>query len=128
MARKSDPKKKPGKAVLKESDLVPKGYEKFLGDSRNGSGRHSSGRQSRSTGSLSSLLADRPTLARQKEHGWGRPIIDRLAGDLRRAFPGMAGFSRDQVSMRAFALAYADAPELCNSLLHKLSRLAPRVW
>ncbi|OUC11732.1 MAG: hypothetical protein B0A82_26425 [Alkalinema sp. CACIAM 70d] len=48
-------------------------------------------------------------LARQQEQGWGAKVIDRLAKDLKRAFPEMAGFSRSNLtSMRAFAEAYPD--------------------
>ena len=51
----------------------------------------------------------RDILARQKEHGWGAKVIDRLAGDLRREFPGMEGFSpRNLKYMRAFAEAWPD--------------------
>jgi hypothetical protein len=35
----------------------------------------------------------RDILARQQEQGWGARVIDRLAADLRRAFPEMQGFS-----------------------------------
>ncbi len=31
-------------------------------------------------------------LERQGQHGWGAKVIDRLAVDLRAAFPGMKGF------------------------------------
>src|SRR5437867_11679444 len=51
----------------------------------------------------------RDILARQKEHGWGAKIIDRLADDLRKAFPEMTGLSpRNLKYMRAFAEAWAD--------------------
>lgn len=41
---------------------------------------------------------------RQAEHGWGAKIVDRLAGDLRAAFPDMRGFSRSNLhSMRRMA-------------------------
>jgi len=33
-------------------------------------------------------------LARQKQEGWGTKVIERLAKDLRSAFPNMKGFSR----------------------------------
>ena len=36
----------------------------------------------------------RDILARQKQHGWGAKIIDRLAADLRKAFPEMTGLCR----------------------------------
>ena len=48
-------------------------------------------------------------LTRQRGRGWGAKVIDRLAGDLRMAFPEMTGFSlRNLKSMRAFAAAWAD--------------------
>jgi predicted nuclease of restriction endonuclease-like (RecB) superfamily len=44
---------------------------------------------------------------RQDQEGWGAKVIDRLAADLQKAFPGMGGFSRANIHrMRAFYLAY----------------------
>jgi predicted nuclease of restriction endonuclease-like (RecB) superfamily len=49
-------------------------------------------------------------LARQAEQGWGAKVIERLAHDLRSAFPEMKGFSpRNLKYMRAFAEAWPDA-------------------
>lgn len=49
-------------------------------------------------------------LTRQAEQGWGSKVIDRLAQDLRAAFPRMKGFSpRNLKYMRAFAEAWPDA-------------------
>ena len=51
----------------------------------------------------------RDILARQKTEGWGAKIVERLAKDLRVAFPDMSGFSRTNLmSMRAFAGVYPD--------------------
>lgn len=51
----------------------------------------------------------RDILARQAEQGWGAKVIDRLAHDLRAAFPEMRGFSpRNLKYMRAFAEAWPD--------------------
>ena len=51
----------------------------------------------------------RDILARQAEQGWGAKVIDRLAHDLRTAFPDMKGFSpRNLKYMRAFAEAWPD--------------------
>lgn len=48
-------------------------------------------------------------LNRQQDQGWGTKIIDRLAHDLRAAFPEMKGFSsRNLKYMRAFAQAWPD--------------------
>jgi predicted nuclease of restriction endonuclease-like (RecB) superfamily len=48
-------------------------------------------------------------LARQAVQGWGAKVIERLAHDLRVAFPDMKGFSpRNLKYMRAFAEAWPD--------------------
>jgi predicted nuclease of restriction endonuclease-like (RecB) superfamily len=48
-------------------------------------------------------------LTRQHEQGWGAKVIERLAHDLRTAFPEMKGFSRANLMyMRAFAEAWPD--------------------
>lgn len=49
-------------------------------------------------------------LTRQAEQGWGSKVIERLAQDLRAAFPKMKGFSpRNLKYMRAFAEAWPDS-------------------
>jgi predicted nuclease of restriction endonuclease-like (RecB) superfamily len=51
----------------------------------------------------------RDILSRQKQHGWGAKIIDRLAADLHKAFPEITGLSpRNLKYMRAFAEAWPD--------------------
>ena len=48
-------------------------------------------------------------LTRQTQQGWGTKVIERLALDLRTAFPHMKGFSpRNLKYMRAFAQAWPD--------------------
>lgn len=82
----------------------------------------------------------RDVLARQAQQGWGAKVIERLAHDLRTAFPQMKGFSpRNLKYMRAFAQAWPDAEfvqqaaaqlpwfHLC-SLLDKLKTRAERDW
>lgn len=52
----------------------------------------------------------RDILTRQANQGWGAKVIERLAQDLRSAFPEMKGFSRANLMyMRAFAEAWPDA-------------------
>jgi predicted nuclease of restriction endonuclease-like (RecB) superfamily len=52
----------------------------------------------------------RDILERQARQGWGAKVIERLAHDLRVAFPAMKGFSRANLMyMRAFAEAWPDA-------------------
>lgn len=51
----------------------------------------------------------RDITGRQEQHGWGAKVIDRLADDLKSAFPGVSGFSRTNLLyMRALAKAYPD--------------------
>jgi predicted nuclease of restriction endonuclease-like (RecB) superfamily len=79
-------------------------------------------------------------LDRQHEQGWGSKVIDRLAHDLRTAFPDMKGFSpRNLKYMRAFAEAWPDAEFVQGvlaqlpwyhqlALLDKLSSPESRRW
>lgn len=79
-------------------------------------------------------------LARQSNEGWGAKVIERLAHDLRTAFPDMKGFSpRNLKYMRAFAQAWPDAEfvqqaaaqlpwfHLC-TLIDKLKTREERDW
>ncbi|MBI5499607.1 MAG: DUF1016 domain-containing protein [Deltaproteobacteria bacterium] len=82
----------------------------------------------------------RMILDRQDRAGWGAKVIDRLAADLREAFPGMKGFSaRNLKYMRAFAAAWpartivqealARIPWYHHiALLEKLGNPAERLW
>lgn len=79
-------------------------------------------------------------LARQAKQGWGAKVIDRLAHDLRTAFPEMKGFSpRNLKYMRAFAEAWPDESFVQAvlaqlpwyhhlALLDKLHGPEPRKW
>ncbi len=82
----------------------------------------------------------RSILEKQADQGWGSRVIDRLAADLREAFPEMKGFSpRNLKYMRAFAAAWPDRQIVQASLaqlpwyhhialLEKLDRPEPRLW
>ena len=51
----------------------------------------------------------REILERQRRARWGAKVIERLAADLHREFPGTSGFSRTNLlSMRAFAEAWPE--------------------
>lgn len=79
-------------------------------------------------------------LQKQAEQGYGTKVIDRLAADLRQAFPDMKGFSpRNLKYMRAFASAWPDrelvqqtaaqVPWFHNCLLlDRVSEPATRQW
>jgi predicted nuclease of restriction endonuclease-like (RecB) superfamily len=58
---------------------------------------------------------------RQEQEGWGKNVVDRLAADIQKAFPGIRGFSASNVSrMRAFFLAYARGRENSAQAVPKL--------
>ena len=64
-------------------------------------------------------------LERQSEEGWGTKIIDRLARDLRKSFPGMQGFSsRNLRSMRGFAAEFPNNA-IVKQLVSQLPALSP---
>jgi len=82
----------------------------------------------------------RDILPRQTEQSWGAKVIDRLAHDLRTAFPDMKGFSpRNLKYMRAFAAAWPESEfvqqaaaqlpwfHLC-TLIDKLATREERDW
>jgi len=82
----------------------------------------------------------RDILQRQSREGWGAKVIERLAHDLRTAFPDMKGFSpRNLKYMRSFAQAWPEAEFVQAvlaqlpwyhqlALLDKLTESAARRW
>jgi len=61
----------------------------------------------------------RDILARQSAQGWGTKVVERLAHDLRTAFPEMRGFSRaNLLYMRAFAEAWPDDANVQQAVGH----------
>ena len=52
-------------------------------------------------------------MARQQSEGWGKSVVEQLANDLRAAFPGVGGFSAQNLwYMRQFYQEYGAAPKL----------------
>ena len=65
---------------------------------------------------------------RQAKAGWGEAVVERLAHDLRHAFPDLEGFSpRNIWRMRAFFLAWSGAPKkLTRAVSETASRAAAK--
>lgn len=62
-------------------------------------------------------------VGRQDFEGWGKGVVDRLAGDIRKAFPGIQGFSPLNVwRMRAFYLAYRNLSQAVTENLPPASK------
>lgn len=61
---------------------------------------------------------------RQEQLGWGAKVVQRLAADLKAAFPGVEGFSRTNLLyIRALAEAYHDP-----AIVHQLVDNSPLPW
>lgn len=102
--------------------LVPEGYADWLTELKGRIHRA----QQRATLAVNRELIQlywqigRDILARQDAQGWGAKVTERLAHDLRHAFPNMKGFSpRNLKYMRAFAQAWLDA-EFVQAVLAQL--------
>ncbi|WP_432489330.1 PDDEXK nuclease domain-containing protein [Kineococcus sp. SYSU DK018] len=67
----------------------------------------------------------RDILTRQQQDGWGAKVVDRLAADLREAFPDQRGFSRRNLQyMRAFAAAWPE-PAFQRDFVHQAGAQLP---
>ena len=108
MARKRTVGSKPTSEGM---SLLPKGYDDLLAALKERIGSA----QLRAAVAVTRELVllywqiGRDILGRQEHEGWGTKVIDRLAGDLRRAYPDMTGLSpRNLKYMRAFAEAWPE--------------------
>jgi len=117
------------------ASLLPAGYGKFLEDIK----QRVRAAQVRATLSanreLITLYWDigKGIIERQRAEGWGKAVVERLAKDLQKEFPGITGFSPLNVwRMRAFYLAWtADLKNLSqpmtDSEIEELSRLVTEI-
>ena len=92
--------------------ILPAGYTDWLAEIK---ARVTNARQRAALTANAELMRlywqiGRDILDRQASQGWGSKVIDRLAADLRDAFPEMKGFSRANLMyMRAYADAWYEA-------------------
>ncbi len=97
--------------MSKSIAAMPADYAEWLADIR---ARVVAARQRAALAANAELIGlywqiGRDILQRQSAQGWGSKVIERLARDLREAFPEMKGFSaRNLKYMRAFAEAWPD--------------------
>lgn len=91
--------------------LKPSGYDAFLRDLKE---RIHAARVRAALAANRELIAlywhiGKSIVERQRSEGWGKSVVDRLAADLQREFPGMEGFSpRNIWRMRSFYLAWTE--------------------
>lgn len=121
---------------------VPAGYVEFLADVK----QRIQAAQLRASVSINRELVllywgiGCEILARQRQDGWGTRVIERLARDLRSAFPEMHGLSpRNLGYMKAFAEAWSDEQILQQvvaklpwghnvRLIEQVKNAAERLW
>ena len=99
-----------GELVPLSGTALPQGYAELLEDLK-GRVRTAQLKAARAVNrELIQLYWDigRLIVERQEREGWGKAVIERLAEDVQKAFPGLKGFSRTNIfRMRALYLAYA---------------------
>src|SRR5690348_4412384 len=108
--------------MTKAVDKKPQGYEAFIGEIKERIRAAQVGAALAVNRELVLLYwsIGRDILARQAEKGWGARVIEHMAADLGRAFPGMTGFRlRNLRYMRALAEAYPD-PEFVRQVVAQL--------
>ncbi len=121
---------------------LPSGYEKTLGEIKQRIQEERIRVVLAANSAMVLLYWDigRMILDRQQREGWGARVIDRLAADLREAFPDMQGFSpRNLKYMRAFTAAWPNRTIVQEvlaqitwyhnvTLIEKLEAEADRLW
>lgn len=95
--------------AMPDSVSLPDGYATWLDDLKT----HIRSAQQQASVALNAAMIrlywdiGHEIVVKQEAEGWGSKIVERLAGDLRRAFPGMTGLSRANLMyMRSFARAW----------------------
>ncbi|HLK59307.1 MAG TPA: DUF1016 N-terminal domain-containing protein, partial [Chthonomonadaceae bacterium] len=124
------------------SEPIPRGYEDFLRDVKERI-RTAQVRAALAVNRELILLywqIGRDILSRQQAEGWGAKVIERLARDLKAAFPDIQGLSRTNLLyMRAFAEAWPEQEFVQQAvgqipwghnvrLLDKLADREARLW
>lgn len=105
------------------STALPPGYREFLRDLK---ARISRAQLRAAQAANRTLLAlyfsiGHDIVVRQDREGWGSAVIERLARDLKAAFPGAAGWSASNLwRMRAFYLAYRPEHEVLAQAVREL--------
>ncbi len=105
--------------------MIPEGYEAFLRDLKT---------RIRSAQVKAAVSVNREMIVlyweigkalveRQEHAGWGKAVVERLARDLRNAFPDIKGFSRSNIyAMRQFFLTYRDADSNVQQLVGQVGK------
>ncbi len=97
--------------MAKKKEVIPAGYLALLEELK---GRIAAARTRTVVSVCRELIAlhweiGKAIVAKQQAEGWGKSVVDRLADDLRKAFPRVSGFSRQNLwYMRQFYHAWTE--------------------
>jgi predicted nuclease of restriction endonuclease-like (RecB) superfamily len=124
-------RKKQGSGMeLTAADAMPAGYAVFLEDLK--TRVHSA--QLRAAVAVNTELIQlywdigRGVVERQRTDGWGSKVVNLLGRDLQVAFPGVGGFSRQNLyRMRAFYQAYSEPGPIVSQAARQLDSPPPAV-
>jgi predicted nuclease of restriction endonuclease-like (RecB) superfamily len=103
--------------------LLPAGYGAFLADLKTRIRRAQVKASLAANRGMIELYWDigKSIVERQRREGWGKSVVERLAADLQKAFPGVRGFSRQNIwKMRMFHLAYAEESSILSQPVREL--------
>jgi predicted nuclease of restriction endonuclease-like (RecB) superfamily len=118
-------KKNTGRALMASTSELPAGYRELLEDLKT---RVRAAQLKAAVAVHRELIQlywdiGRLIVQRQEQEGWGKSVVERLATDIQRAFPGIQGFSPVNVwRMRAFFLAYADTDAILSQPVTELPK------
>lgn len=134
---------RPAREIAQPPAGVPAGYPAFLEDLK---ARIRAAQVKASLSANRELIRlywsiGRDIVQRQRDEGWGKAVVERLAADLQAEFPGLGSISARNIwHARAFYLAYAQEPQVLKQpvseipwghnivLLQKLKDSAQRLW
>jgi predicted nuclease of restriction endonuclease-like (RecB) superfamily len=105
--------------------LLPAKYFEFLADIKERIRTAQIGAVLAANRELITLYWDigKAIVERQKTEKWGRAVVERLAIDLQKEFPGIAGFSPLNVwRMRAFYLAWSEEPAILSQAVTEFEK------
>ncbi len=125
-------KKRPKTETLKTPDgggsILPSGYREFLAELKT----RVRSAQLKAAVSVNSEMIQlywdigRAIVERQETAKWGSKIIDQIGEDLQNEFPGISGFSRENIyRMRAFFLTYSNPVGIVSQAVTQLKSRTP---
>lgn len=109
------PKKKEPKNDIQKNEIIPSEYKAFFEDIKNRIREANYKALKAVNNELIQLYWDigKQIVEKQEQKGWGKSVVETLAGDLQKEFAGTQGYSTSNLwYMRQFYLTYKDNEKL----------------